>query len=381
MDYVDDSIHFKPLRAEFSPEVHLETVSAQSAITALRLALSNRSRLRNLGNLIYGAYAYLTPDDKMSFPHHGGRVLRHHTEFTSSRDGPILSFVNLLEPHNPHSAPPERGAACLNISVPQGERVALAAANNNKRYLLSDDPQLPAASNEWFDDWGEVLKRRQEIYESQIREFDCLVKDWYKQVETSETLVIVTGDHGQLFGEESMVGHHSSLHPHGVQVPLLIDFPASWESEGQQVVDEPVGWTGLSKVLQRVVAGEIKSDMAFTEALVEASKTNGKVMICADGPCWDVARLREEYSNDLVDKLAVRRVGLVDGDTQEVYSVAWAGGTPRCKQYEIHRHRRELRETEQDPKLPDKIRSWLKRPPSATGTTNLSGRLEALGYI
>lgn len=68
-------------------------------------------RLRNAVNLAYGLLEESREPDLVEYPHHGDRVVDHLLAYLEGRSGPQLSFVNLLDPHNPHhSMPPQKGA-------------------------------------------------------------------------------------------------------------------------------------------------------------------------------------------------------------------------------------------------------------------------------
>lgn len=66
-----------------------------------------------------------------------------------------------------------------------------------------------------------------DVYQAQIKYVDRIVSQWLTQAAAtlSDSPVVVIGDHGQLFGEEGMVGHHTSMHPAGIGVPVFLSFP------------------------------------------------------------------------------------------------------------------------------------------------------------
>ena len=45
------------------------------------------------------------------------------------------------------------------------------------------------------------------------------------------TIIIITSDHGEQFGEHSVMGHGNSLYLPVLHVPLLVRFPASVPGE------------------------------------------------------------------------------------------------------------------------------------------------------
>jgi arylsulfatase A-like enzyme len=58
------------------------------------------------------------------------------------------------------------------------------------------------------------------------------------------TLIVVTSDHGELFGENGLMGHASSLYAPVLHVPLLMLWPGRFP-EGV-VLDQPVGLRHLA---------------------------------------------------------------------------------------------------------------------------------------
>jgi arylsulfatase A-like enzyme len=64
------------------------------------------------------------------------------------------------------------------------------------------------------------------------------------------TLLIVTSDHGEAFGERAMVGHALSVYQDMVHVPLLIKYPGE---NGRAVVDESVSLADLMPTILAVL--------------------------------------------------------------------------------------------------------------------------------
>lgn len=151
----------------------------------------------------------------------------------------------------------------------------MRAANDNKQYLVRDSKRPPADALSHFDDWNEIFERRAAVYRTQIRHFDSLMEQWIETMDTDllrDSFVIVTGDHGQLFAEEEMVGHHTSLHPHGIHVSLFMNYSNAWESSISDV-KKPVSWVGLSRALTGVITGEITGNPRFWRSFeVRASR-------------------------------------------------------------------------------------------------------------
>ena len=382
VDFVDDSIHRKPYPSPFSPDTYVDEIGVDAALTLLREVAGRPNKAANLANLVYGFATALSDPDPTAYPHHGERVFDHLRRFVARNETePLFCLANLLDTHNPHHAPPEIGAEALGISVPTAERRALAAANDDRLYML-DDADLPAETRAWFDSWEAVFERREDVYDAQIRYFDHLLERWFEGVADrilDESLIVVTGDHGQLFGEEGQLGHQVSLHPHEIHVPLSVSPPASWETD--VAVTTPVSWLGLSHALGGVVEGVITDTEAFADALAEGSRTDGQVVVAVDGPTWNVAELRERYDDDAVDSVCVRKAGFVESETMTVYESAWGESTVRERVYELRGGSRTLRDESEDVTLEGRCGEWVQAGDEAGVAAETSARLKQLGYL
>jgi arylsulfatase A-like enzyme len=382
IDYVDDSIHRKPFLSSFSPDAHIDDIGLDAASTLLREIGRRPNKVANLANLAYGFVSELSDPDPTAYPHHGERVFAHLRKFvTRNDDTPLFCIANLLDTHNPHHAPPDIGADELGLSVSADERRALRAANDDRLYMLAD-ADLPDETRELFDSWDAVFERREEVYDAQIRYFDHLAEQWFDDLARrvlDESLIVVTGDHGQLFGAEGQLGHQVSLHPHGIHVPLYVFPPASWECDVE--VTTPVSWVGLSRALAGVVDGSVTDSETFVESVVEGSRTDGRVVVAVDGPTWNVAELRGQYDDEAVGSVCVRKVGFVESDEMLVYESRWEESEICERVYELRDESRALRNETVDPTLGDPYAEWLRTGGERDVTAETSERLRQLGYL
>ncbi|MDL5363425.1 sulfatase-like hydrolase/transferase [Halalkalicoccus sp. NIPERK01] len=384
IDYVDDFINSKLFSSDFALEHAVDEITADNALEALRALASHPNRARNIPNALYGPISYAASKSKTRYPHHGDRVFSHldsYTENTSSE--PVLCAVNLLDTHNPHNAPPKAGEKGVGISVSSRERKALSALKDNKIYLFKEPDSPPTDSQDVYHSWDDVFARKRDVYDAQIRYLDIQIERWITGLDEEavrDSLFVITGDHGQLFGEEEMVGHHTSLHPAGVHVPLFVRFPDSWEG-GRTSVTEPVSWLGLSKAIERTTTGEITSSDEFVQCVQTESTTDGAVIMTADGPTWNVSKLRERYDSPMIDELATRKVGVIDGDRQIVYESKWADEEITRRDYELVDGGREEIEGGSTVDLSPEQEQWLVRKSEGDVDASVSARLEQLGYL
>jgi len=76
--------------------------------------------------------------------------------------------------------------------------------------------------------------RDQSQYDGGIAYLDACLGDLFKRLKQlglyDNTMLIVTSDHGQSFGEKMLVGHGTSVYQEQVKVPLIIKYPGSREA-------------------------------------------------------------------------------------------------------------------------------------------------------
>ncbi len=188
------------------------------------------------------------------------RVLRTAADDLSRARRPFLGFVNLIEPHDPYFPDPHFYDARRAEGILRGRafdsdlrfrRIGppLAGADPTR------DPALAARlratqGKPWAlaDDLSpEQLRVYRSRYEAEVREVDQALEEFFDRLERrkdfDETLVIVTADHGESFGEAGFLTH--ALSNQGdreatQRVPLLIRFP---HGVGKDVREVPTSCT------------------------------------------------------------------------------------------------------------------------------------------
>jgi len=389
VDDTNDYIGTKLLRSEFVPVNHIDELTPVAALSLARTVLSRPNRLRNLVNTGYAAYRRFSGREP-TYPHHGRRVISHLESYLSTRTAPVLTVTNLLDPHNPYyGAPPGQES-----SRSPEEETALRNLPDNLFYLFTDDP-LPEGIRAVYKDWAGAFEAEAEVYREFSREADRLVERWHDDQPSvfEDSLVVVVGDHGQLFGTDGVAGHGLSLHPKGIHVPLVVDPPTGWDQSDREI-DVPVSIAGLGRALTDVVAGEI----AGTEAFVDAVKTysrgpGGAVLTCVDGPTIEVQLLaREEFDDELVNRHTVRKVACIHDEYVDVYECGWDANTLSATSYEYTADHRTVLPDRETPPPPAEVAAWVRRSPKAETddvtwrtadeeqSAEVQARLENLGY-
>ncbi len=384
VSYVDESVDLKPFRTEYSPLTHVSGLDLGSALSAARSVLGRPRRSRNFANLCYGLYEQTNSPDPNRHPHHGRRIVSHVAEYLREVDGPTFCSINLLDTHNPYYAYTERGAERAGIELSETTRRALMAATDNREFLCEASPEVPEGARTAFESWDEIYEAQHAVYRAQVAEVDALIEDFVRETPdgaAEDALVVVSGDHGQLFGEEGMAGHHTSLHPGGVQVPCYVSFPSDWDASAASRFREPISLLGVARTLPAVASGEIDTPTGFLETVRQRSLTDGELMVCTDGPTWNKQVIAETPPSER-EKLAVRRVAYVRGETLVEYSSVWESDRITRVEYDLADGERTPRESADTRPDNDEHARWLRSSPGdEQPSSEVNRRLQELGYV
>lgn len=139
------------------------------------------------------------------------RKLRH----ASKQNSPLFAYVHYNDPHHPYIPPlAYQNEYFDDIDATTDEAVAFAERMHKNLYQwIAND--LPLSAKEWA-----MLHA---MYDATIKYTDAMVGDLFNfvQEELDETIVVITADHGDLFGECGLLGHHMVLHDGLTHVPLI----------------------------------------------------------------------------------------------------------------------------------------------------------------
>jgi arylsulfatase A-like enzyme len=132
------------------------------------------------------------------------------------RDGrPFFLFINYLEPHHRYGSTPyfERW-------LPDTERVskALRVGQDLAAYITGEV--------EGTDEDFELLRA---LYHGDVTYLDEKIGELVESLRTQgvldDTLLIITSDHGEEFGENGILGHGYTFHSVLLHVPLIVRYP------------------------------------------------------------------------------------------------------------------------------------------------------------
>jgi arylsulfatase A-like enzyme len=170
------------------------------------------------------------------------------------RSQPFFAFVNYMDAHRPYNVEP----------LPEGARVGLP-------------PPAPERPVDLLDALlDQVMAREQppdpDLVHKVISQYDQGIAwvDWaVGQVVDSlvarglweDTLLIVTSDHGEYFGEHDLAEHSKDVYQEGVSVPLLVKRPG--KSEGR-VLAERISLAEVPKLVFSELPRELRERYGAT---------------------------------------------------------------------------------------------------------------------
>jgi len=146
-------------------------------------------------------------------------------------DEPYFLFVNFFDPHAPYHPPAPYDRGLVNPDETE-HKVRLIG-----RLTAGDRPEpverYPADQREW-------IAGMLDAYDAEIRYMDAHLGRLLDAIDASprgpETLIVITSDHGESFGEHFYLSHGAHLYEDNVRVPLLLRRPG--ERDGVRVTGQ-----------------------------------------------------------------------------------------------------------------------------------------------
>lgn len=171
---------------------------------------------------------------------HGGAFTDAFLEWEADQNGPWAACINLMDAHSPYEPDSEHD---------------LWADEENWRIQAEAKPSIweTLRGRGW-----DRLEALEPLYDGTIRQSDAIVRDLVSELEArgllSDTLVILTSDHGEAFGEQSRLNpdirvrdHKWGIHEVLTHVPLVVSYPHQQDGEA---VDEVVSLTDTPAVMR-----------------------------------------------------------------------------------------------------------------------------------
>ncbi len=223
--------------------------------------------------------------------------------------GPFFLFVNYVDAHGPY-LPPEPFRSMF--------------AGYDRSFRLSDYYRL----------WREVLTQRRQIsyqerlhlisqYDGAIAYVDHCLGRLFSEMKRmglyDNTLVIITSDHGEAFGERGVIGHASTVYQDQIRVPLVIRYP---KQRVGSVVDEVTSGVDVFPTVMGVVRLRGPDGLAG-RSLVERWNAAGRAVFSEGLPGAVHAEMHRRFRESL-RAVVVGRWKLIMGSsgTRELYDLS-----------------------------------------------------------
>lgn len=146
-----------------------------------------------------------------------------------SDDRPFFVFLNYLDAHNPYQPPPPFDT--------------LFSDSGSARYLEAVKEETPM--RQWSpEEHQAAVEKYDESIAYLDHELGTLFAELKRRGLWDNTIVIVTSDHGEEFGEHKVFFHGNSLYRAGLDVPLLVRFPGAVPAG--RVITTPVSLKDLA---------------------------------------------------------------------------------------------------------------------------------------
>jgi arylsulfatase A-like enzyme len=176
---------------------------------------------------------------------YGGEFTDAFLDWETEQDCPWAACINLMDPHSPYEPTDEfdRWADEENWEV-QASKPSVRDTLNGRAW--------------------DRLEALVDLYDGGLLQSDAVVEALVESLERrgllEETLLVITSDHGEAFGEESRVhpdlrlrDHKWGIHEVLTHVPLVVNYPG--QTDGR-IVDDVVSLTDIPDLVETTIAGD-----------------------------------------------------------------------------------------------------------------------------
>jgi arylsulfatase A-like enzyme len=324
-------------------------------------------------------------------------------KFISDASEPFFAFLNTKAAHHPYTPPrpyhkeyvPEHDRPPIELisflyrlaGDPHGGSSIKGVDEDRIREL---DSQFPITADA-FEPTEEELSVIRGWYDGAIRYIDDKIAELLAHLRSEgvddETTVIVTSDHGELFGEHGLEKHYYSLYDQLLHVPLIIR-PADEQSA---TVDEIVSLADLYPTILDMAGADTPEDQGrWSQSLLPLGEAPGHDYIVAETGLKSDRVIKSDYPdfdgseyNEALQSVRTDEYKLIVNGQGETELYRWrpdpgnfddvTGSNP-----EVREELQEVVDSELDPLSGQE---WAEGDESVTDDEHLEDRLEDLGYL
>lgn len=230
-----------PFSEALSP-TDIDNINETTNLDYIRMALTTERPIRAIANgvaeLTYDRFEHFTVDES------GLTYVQEFLDWHSNRSGPWAACLNLMDTHYPYR--------------PQ-EEYDLWGGPHLKR--LHRQTRGPYSTTFLSGEYLWKLNAFEALYDGTIRQVDAhvdhLLTTLEERGELDDTLIVITSDHGEGFGEPSeleptveLIDHNWGVSEAITHVPLVVKRPGQTECK---TVDRPATLTRFPDVVRDIV--------------------------------------------------------------------------------------------------------------------------------
>lgn len=268
-----------------SPSAFVEKESLDK-MKFLSRALQSDARIRSLANgiswMLKWRFPRLAPEGSVFSC--GFTYAERFAQWRADRKDPWAACINLMDTHVPFCPTEEYDRWVASDGKKAKKRTNMENIGNDERWkfaLLED------------------------CYDGTIRQADAIVEQILTALaddgDLSNTYVIITGDHGEGFGERSpiddtpSIGHGDAVDETLLHVPLVVKKPGQSE---EQTVTEPVGLVDTPIAIERATTSDFDGASFLTDRIVFAGGFEDDDLIDAAYESHESHGVRKYIRND-----------------------------------------------------------------------------------
>ncbi|NIA12593.1 MAG: sulfatase-like hydrolase/transferase [Nitrospiraceae bacterium] len=218
---------------------------------------------------------------------------------TSNARSPFFLFINYIDAHRPYNTTPIPGL----IDEPVSQ----------DKYLIKKLINLVLATDRPIS--SDLVRRVIDQYDTAIAHIDAAVGVLLAKLTAlglwDNTVIIITSDHGESFGEHRLAEHCLDVYAPEIRVPLLIKYPGQQQ---KKVVDSPISLVHLP----RMILQALPEAMAERHAAQFPHAPGGAALLCENHLMGD--RKREFNSKPYAKRFDRKRTALVQWPYKYIHS-------------------------------------------------------------
>jgi len=207
---------------------------------------------------------------KQTAKHFDGKSSIDYITNKLTKNKKCFSYTTIFHPHTPY-CPPD-----WVINKTLGDKKISEDA-----YSIQTD--FHAWLNGEFGNDNKVLDDLKYLYKAELYYGDYLVGQFIKNLKKhkiyNDTLIIITGDHGEFFGEHGEINHGGTVYNEVIQVPFFIKFPNSFMA-GKKI-DKLCSHIDLLPTLMNYLGIDISKEIIDGENIF---KNNANRTLVIDAP-------------------------------------------------------------------------------------------------